>query len=283
MMTYFVISDIHGFYEEMIDGLRKAGYNKKNKNHFLIVLGDIFDRGPQPIKVYKYLKSIPKSRIILIKGNHESLYFELLTKKFPDVWDFNNRTVKTFCNISGIPEDLLNEDVYGYNEENYKKGSTKAWKDIVDKVKKSEITSWLKSSQWKNYYELDKFIFVHSFIPEKNNNWRSATDDQWEDATWGCPWEQYKNGLFDNEAANGKVLVCGHWHTNDFYKNLNNDLSHSYSHDIYYSKNLIGIDGGVFYNRFYCQWHHPQNVLVIQNSECFSYDENTKKLEKLKC
>jgi serine/threonine protein phosphatase 1 len=76
-MKYFVISDIHSFATEMKWVLRQAGFNKKNKNHTLIVCGDIFDRGNETLEVYKYLKSIPKKSCILVKGNHESLYFDL--------------------------------------------------------------------------------------------------------------------------------------------------------------------------------------------------------------
>ena len=45
MKTYFVCSDIHGFYKEWVKSLKEAGFNKNNPEHILIVLGDIFDRG----------------------------------------------------------------------------------------------------------------------------------------------------------------------------------------------------------------------------------------------
>jgi len=73
----------------------------------IVVCGDIFDRGDETVKVYTYLKSIPKKRCILIKGNHESLYKELLNKTFPDKYDFSNGTVRAFCNIAGIDEEKL--------------------------------------------------------------------------------------------------------------------------------------------------------------------------------
>ena len=45
MKTYFVCSDIHGFYKEWMKSLKEAGFNKNNPEHILIVLGDVFDRG----------------------------------------------------------------------------------------------------------------------------------------------------------------------------------------------------------------------------------------------
>ena len=53
-MKYFIVSDIHSFYVELKSALDKAGFNKRNKDHTLIVCGDIFDRGlclPSDIKM----------------------------------------------------------------------------------------------------------------------------------------------------------------------------------------------------------------------------------------
>lgn len=58
-MKYFVVSDIHSFYTELKRALDKACFNKRNKDHTLIVYGDIFDHGPDTRSVYKFLTSIP--------------------------------------------------------------------------------------------------------------------------------------------------------------------------------------------------------------------------------
>ena len=75
-----------------------------------------------------------------------------------------------------------------------------------------------------NYFETDKYIFVHSWIPcigdgkpmyhvrnrhfEYDPNWRNAHQAQWEGATWGNPLIMAENGL--NQT--GQTIVCGHWH-----------------------------------------------------------------------
>ena len=295
---YFVVSDIHSFASELKYSLRQAGFNKRNKDHTLIVCGDVFDRGDETVEVYKYLKSIPKKRCILIRGNHESLYKDLLTKSFPDRYDFSNGTVRAFCNIADIDEEKLSR--YYWIEQGFANGLDydqieeklySTWNQIKNIVANHEITAWLNSKQWKNYFELDKYIFVHSFIPVKvkdewkemhpyklrsfcyeyNNNWRNATDEEWELATWGDPVENYDYGLFKPEADNGKVLVVGHWHTSDFYKRLENIVTDT--QEIYYSKNLIAIDGGVKYDPL-IGYLHPQNVLVIENNSCLSQYRN---------
>ena len=40
MPKLFVISDIHSFYDEMIESLNNSGFDKDNSNHWLICLGD---------------------------------------------------------------------------------------------------------------------------------------------------------------------------------------------------------------------------------------------------
>lgn len=289
-MKYFVVSDIHSFYTTLKQALYRAGFRKTKKDHVLIVCGDVFDRGEETMQVYHFLKSLPKNRCILIKGNHESLFDELLKKNAPDDYDFSNGTVKTFCSIAGVDEEVLSRSYYYKNNlgDGYYDRIRRAWIEIKSAVKNSPVYEWLHSDQWKDYYELDEFIFVHSFIPVKvlddlpayyiNSrqfeyfaDWRTdATADEWYTARWGCPWLQYKNGLFDEEKKNGKKLVVGHWHCGDFWTKL----SHVWDtiDDIYYDGTIIAIDGGV-HAEYLGGPHakrilvHHQNVLVIDESD----------------
>ncbi len=297
-MKYFVVSDTHSFANELKASLRQAGYNKRNKEHILIVCGDIFDRGEKTLALYNYVASIPKKRRILIRGNHEILFLELLKKSFPERYDFSNRTVKTFCHIAQMPEDVLEPSTYEYNEQDYWAGARKAWQQVVARVKDHPITAWLQTPEWVNYYELGKYIFVHAFIPIEAHTfssylgdrdirqflpwWRAAEQEMWDAAVWQCPWELYKDGLFRQEEANGKVLVCGHWHTADFYQRLK--AYHGFdliSAPIYYSKGLIGLDGGVV-RTWDGKLVHHQNVLVINDPESYDcYDEAGNKMVEM--
>lgn len=45
MAKLFCISDVHGFYNEMREALDNAGFDPNNEEHWLISLGDIWDRG----------------------------------------------------------------------------------------------------------------------------------------------------------------------------------------------------------------------------------------------
>ena len=282
-MKYFIVSDIHSFCSELKSALWKAGFNKRNKDHTLIVCGDVFDRGSETVELYKFLTSIPKKRCILIKGNHELLYEELLEKSFPESHDFSNHTVDTFCQIAGYSPEILTPKYWRDLGDVPYERIQQAWQEIITEVKQSPITAWLKSSRWKYWHEVGNYIFVHSFIPLKNldhmpayytynrkfeyfKDWReTATNFELEDATWGCPYQQYLDGHFKEEAANGKVLVCGHWAVTDFRQHINNKWSEDTG--IYKFENIIGLDCGVWQYRDTKAYYHPQNVLVIDDKD----------------
>ena len=282
-MKYFVVTDIHSFYVELKRALDKAGFNKRNKDHTLIVCGDVFDRGSETVELYKFLTSIPKKRCILIKGNHELLYEELLEKSFPESHDFSNDTVDTFCQIAGYSPEILTSKYWRDLGDVPYERIQQAWQEIITEVKQSPITAWLQSDRWKYWHEVGNYIFVHSFIPLKNldrmpayytynrkfeyfKDWRkTANNFELEDATWGCPYQQYLDGHFKEEAANGKVLVCGHWAVTDFRQHINNKWSEDTG--IYKFENIIGLDCGVWQYRDTKAYYHPQNVLVIDDKD----------------
>lgn len=52
-MKYFVISDIHIFYTEMMTSLISNGFDIQNPDHKVIICGDPFDRGCETIKMFE--------------------------------------------------------------------------------------------------------------------------------------------------------------------------------------------------------------------------------------
>ena len=243
MKKYFIASDIHSYYEPFIKELNRTGFDLDNKEHILIICGDLFDRGPNSIEIYDFIKSLPKDRRILIRGNHEYLFIDLLRKDLPDYYDHTNGTVKTL------------------NDLTFNKYAN--WYDLVLDKKLEEIKKWFLSDEWIDYYETNNYIFTHAFIPlnidynsnskhmysadvcylSYKENWRESTPKEFENATWGCPWKLAKAGL----NKTGKTIVCGHWHTADFFNNLKNlkikyDLHEN--NPIFISKKykLIGLD-----------------------------------------
>lgn len=148
---YFVCSDIHSFFQQFKNALRKAGFRKTNPAHHLIICGDIFDRGDETLSVYRYLKSIPRSRRTLVRGNHEKLLLKMLDKTFPDTFDFTNGTVKTLCHIVGLRDFAFDK---GWRGEEYLRylpdeGASlySMWRFACSKAKESDVVKWFTSDE----------------------------------------------------------------------------------------------------------------------------------------
>ena len=104
MPKFFVVSDVHGFYDELLNTLDDAGFDPENTDHYLISCGDNFDRGPQNLEVQKFFIRAP--RTILIRGNHEDLFDWAVRDGFT-MRDIQNGTYQTiqelkFLSISGL-------------------------------------------------------------------------------------------------------------------------------------------------------------------------------------
>ena len=99
-MAEYVISDIHGQYDLFIDILNKI--NLKDSDT-LYVLGDVLDRGDNPIKVLLKLMEMPNA--VCIVGNHELMAVECLTFLRKEVTDrsLEELDFKTLDNLITSP------------------------------------------------------------------------------------------------------------------------------------------------------------------------------------
>lgn len=73
-MKTILIGDIHGCYKELRQLLDKVGFDSNEDK--LILLGDLFDRGPDSYEVFQFVKELKvamKERFIILFGSHESL------------------------------------------------------------------------------------------------------------------------------------------------------------------------------------------------------------------
>ena len=80
-MKYFVVSDVHSFYDEMVAALTSVGFDYNNPDHILVSCGDLLDRGNKTLETLKYVNGLPKERKILIRGNHEDLLTECIKRR----------------------------------------------------------------------------------------------------------------------------------------------------------------------------------------------------------
>ncbi len=68
MSRTFVIGDIHGCYEELIDLLEKAGVNNDDE---VISVGDVVNRGPDSCNAMRFFRGASTMPARTILGNHE--------------------------------------------------------------------------------------------------------------------------------------------------------------------------------------------------------------------
>ena len=50
MRKLFIVSDVHSYFNEMIQALSNAGFDRNNPNHIFVSLGDLLDRGKQSVE-----------------------------------------------------------------------------------------------------------------------------------------------------------------------------------------------------------------------------------------
>lgn len=198
-MKFFVVSDIHGYYDELIEALNSAGFDKDNSEHVIISLGDLLDRGSKPLQCLRFVNSIPAGRKILIRGNHEDLMEEMILRNESKPHDWYNGTIQTAFDLVGYGIEL----------------------DVFDAMRKHpDYNEYINSTV--DYYENERQIFVHAWIPCKfsdqnmyhagkteytfDENWR---DGDWKRARWINGMDAWNQGI----KVDGKTIYCGHWHT----------------------------------------------------------------------
>lgn len=196
MMKYFIVADVHGYFDILKKSLEEAGFDRNNPEHFFVSLGDLLDRGKQPRECLQFVNSL--ERKILIRGNHEDLMEEMIAIHYPRTHDLSNGTYYSAVDITGKNNV---EDVFI---------AIRNDKDYNDYI-----------SSTVDYFETKTAIFVHGWIPcfywegfsgyrhdwSKNYNWREVKD--WKPYRWLNGMEAWKNGIVEKE----KTIFCGHWHT----------------------------------------------------------------------
>lgn len=263
MSKLFVFSDVHGFYDEFIEALNKAGYDENNPDHWLISLGDNFDRGPGNKEMYEFLMSHTE-RTILVKGNHEDMTEDIIRYKGFSHADIHNGALKTFDQLSDGGLGLI--EISWFMPEEGKK--------IINKVGK-KLKPLFK--RMVNYVETDNYILTHGFVPFTSNFRKSNQSDwvraRWTDGILAC--EEYTSQV--DKFLKNKKIVFGHYHnskawwyyaidtapdeeTVDFiYNNAEEYYWGSLAkHDIYYGEKYIAIDATTALTK-------QVNILVLDN------------------
>ena len=250
-MKYYIVADIHGFFSILQTELEQAGYYEDREPHKLIILGDLFDRGSEARELQDFILALmEKQEVILIRGNHEDLFVEMVTEDegLPYSHHVSNGTYDTALQLTGY--DPVMAQIRHF--------------DFADDAKKTPYYQKIIPAML-DYYETEHYIFTHAWIPcfhERGGSysyystWRDAGSQAWMNARW-------INGMDAAQTASAeeKTVVCGHWHASYGHSRLENkctEFGPDADFSPYYGPGVIAIDA--------CTAHsHKINVLIIED------------------
>jgi len=247
-MKYYITSDTHGFYFILNDSLTKAGFFDEKADCRLIILGDLFDRGDEAKEMQDFiLRLMDEQKVILVKGNHEDLFKELVTEDFglPYEHHISNGTFSTALQLTGFePEEAIRE--------NHKFARAGRETPFYQRI----IPSML------DYYETKNNIFTHGWIPCIVNrhtgysyyaDWRNVDLFEWKRARW-------VNGIDAAQTCiEEKTIFCGHWHASYGhwkYEHKGSEFEEDADFSPYYGPGIVAIDACT-------AWSNQINVVVI--------------------
>ena len=211
----YVISDIHGHFDSFMELLKRIQFSDNDE---LYILGDVIDRGPNPIITLNY--ALSKPNIHLIRGNHEQMMLdsfaffedELCPTNMMKNW-ISNGGYTTFTQFSEL---LLQEKI-----------------ELLTKISKLPY-----------YIIKNNNILIHAGISCNENNIDFITDKftimnfmdklDTDDLLWD------RDMVHTNFQIKGYHIYCGHNPIPHIFKNIDG---------IYKTKGYTLIDCGVyFYN-----------------------------------
>lgn len=268
MKKYFVTSDVHSFFDELMVALCENGFDSDNNDHILCICGDLFDRGDKTVELFEFVKSLQEqNRLIYVRGNHEDLLFDCMREircgKLPSSHHFHNQTVKTICRFCGENEWIVYDPT---------------WRDKICETMQP-ILDFIDEN-CVDYAKIGNYVLTHGWIPVITNdhlpshytknrnfsfdpNWESATQENWKRARWLNGMEMWKNFGSPDDIT----VVVGHWHCSYGWSHIDQkykefpDKSHKhfkYSFQPWVKDGIIALDSC-------CAYSGKLNCIVIEN------------------
>ena len=188
-MSTYIISDIHGCYEEYQELLRKIDFSIEDE---LYVLGDVLDRGSEPIKVL--LDIMDRENATLILGNHDATALMILRRFSQEI---------TEDSIEEITPEVLNACTAWLQDGG--RTTFKKFQELEQSVQ-ADILSFLEDASAFETVEHDGklYILVHGGLRNFDSS-KELEDYQLEDLLWDRP--DYNREYFPGGRI---VLVTGH-------------------------------------------------------------------------
>ena len=250
-MKYYVTADTHGYLTKFLDALKSAGYYDDPSEKKIIICGDLFDRGTEAKELQQWVLD-NRDQLILVRGNHEDLYVELVTTDEGKAYSHHvhNGTYQTALALTGFDPVMASIRHFDFAEAGQR---TPFYKEIIPSM--------------LDYYETPHYVFVHGWIPcrsdrngyrfEKITAWRDCTPDMWAFSRWINGMEAAHKGVTED----GKTIVCGHWHTSygySHYKHSGSEFGDDAVFDPYFAPGIIALDA--------CTAHSGKvNILMLED------------------
>ncbi len=186
----YLVSDIHGCYEQYRRLLEKIRFSEKDE---LYVLGDVVDRGPEPIRVLQDMMRRPN--VIFILGNHDFIMYTLMKKLSVEITEDNYDTYLTKEIL--LDYNLWLQDGGQVTAEQFRKLSYSEKMDVLDYIAGASLYEVIA-------HENKEYRLVHAglgnFSPEKDMDEYELYELLEERA-------DYSKRYYPNEAI---YLVTGH-------------------------------------------------------------------------
>lgn len=195
----YVMSDLHGCYDEYIKMLELINFNDKDT---LYVIGDVCDRGKQPLKILFHMMKY--ENIIPIFGNHDLVAYGALAKVYNNLTkQFDKDFLWWLCD--GGKTTL--EEFKKLNKENQKK--------IIDYIE-----------EFRHYEELNvngiDYLLVHGGLKDFDIS-KPLSSYRLYDMVWERP--DYDKVYFPD-----KVIISGHTPTLHIDKNMKGKIIKKSNH-----------------------------------------------------
>lgn len=190
----YVMSDLHGCYDKFIQMLELIKFNSSDE---LYILGDIFDRGTEPLKILDHV--LANKNITLLKGNHEKMYEEYYESGDASLW---------YCNGGQSTHTSMMKKDYIYLDSLYKY------------IKRLPIVK-----------VVDKFILVHAglYFPKDFDYLELEEFLKQEEDT--CLWD--RSNIGNEKKYRDYTVICGHTPVQSI-NNSNKDIKIKYAYGTIY-------------------------------------------------
>lgn len=214
MKRFFIVSDEHGEFDGLIKCLNKVGFDENNETHFLISLGDNFDRGEKNLEIYEFYKRLgDKGKFLSTMGNHDMMLIDYLSNGKAAEWNYQkNGLDSTIYSFSGMRYIDVTAQYDSF--EDFRKKTVAKINETYPK-----LLPWLNQKTY--FIELGNYILTHGGIDGLAEDWRNPKDftfydmKGWEALIWVGP-EHLAREIKNTD----KRVVVGHIGTNHLRKLL---------------------------------------------------------------